>query len=96
MRETSTTLSLELYAKEAVVATIYKYSGEYNIFQDIVGNDIVLTIKPKDESQELPNDFLCRFQTDLIDQQVRYNVSKEFGYIRDLIVEEAFKPISKK
>ena len=31
---------------------------------------------------------------ELIDQQVRYNTNQQFGHIRDLIVEEAFKPVS--
>lgn len=95
MQEISLRLSLNLYAKEAVIATIYKYSGEYVIFQDLSGDDLLLTIKLKDKSKVIPEDLLDRFQIDLVDQQIRYNVSKEFGHIRDLIVEEAFKPISK-
>lgn len=96
MQETTLKLSLKLYAKEAIVATIYKYSGEYTIFQELSEDDVLLTIKLKDDSKVAPTDLLDRFQTDLIDQQVRYNVSKEFGHIRNLIVEEAFKPINKR
>ena len=36
-----------------------------------------------------------QFCNDLIDQQVRYNTSLQFGHIRDLIVEEAFRPVNK-
>ena len=32
---------------------------------------------------------------ELIDQQVRHNTNLQFGHIRELIVEEAFKPVSK-
>lgn len=96
MEETTLRLSLKLYAQEAIVATIYKYSGEYTIFQELAEDDVLLTIKLKDNSKVIPTDLLDRFQTDLIDQQVRYNVSKEFGHIRNLIVEEAFKPINKR
>ena len=96
MNEVSIKCSLKLYAKEAVVATIYKYSGEYTIFQDLSGDDIILTIRLKDDTQAFSEDFLSNFQKDLVDQQVRYNGVKEFGYIRDLIVEEAFKPVNKK
>ena len=95
MEETTFRLSLKLYAKEAIVATIYKYSGQYTVFQELSGDDVVLTFRRKDECKVIPKDLIEDFQTDLIDQQVRYNVSKEFGHIRDLIVEEAFKPISK-
>lgn len=94
--ETTLKLSLKLYAQEAIVATIYKYSGEYIIFQELAEDDVILTFKLKGGSKVIPTDFLDCFQTDLIDQQVRHNVSKEFGHIRDLIVEEAFKPINKR
>lgn len=96
MNEVSIKCSLKLYAKEAVVATIYKYSGEYTIFQDLSGDDIILTIRLKDGAQVFPEDFIGNFHKDLVDQQVRYNVVREFGHIRDMIVEEAFKPINKK
>ena len=86
MNEVSIKCSLKLYAKEAVVATIYKYSGD----------DIILTIRLKDGAQVFPEDFIGNFHKDLVDQQVRYNVVREFGHIRDMIVEEAFKPINKK
>lgn len=95
-QETLIRLSLRLYAKEAIVAVMYKYSGEYTILQEVSGDDILLKAYPKNDEQSVPNDFIKSFNLDLIDQQVRYNVSKEFGYIRDLIVEEAFKPINKK
>ena len=36
-----------------------------------------------------------QFCNELIDQQVRYNTNLQFGHIRDLIVEEAFKPVNK-
>ena len=35
-----------------------------------------------------------QFMNNLIDQQVRENVNKEFSHIRDLIVEQAFKPVN--
>ncbi len=54
MQEISLRLSLNLYAKEAVIATIYKYSGEYVIFQDLSGDDLLLTIKLKDKSKVIP------------------------------------------
>lgn len=37
-----------------------------------------------------------QFCNELIDQQLRYNVNAQFGHIRDMIVEEAFKPVNSK
>ena len=51
------------------------------IFEAKDGNDI-------DESTAK------QFCNELLDQQVRAHVNKQFGHIRDLIVEEAFKPVS--
>jgi His-Xaa-Ser system protein HxsD len=46
-------------------------------------------------SQLVTEEVVKQFCNDLIDQQVRYNTEKQFGHIRDLIVEEAFKPVNK-
>lgn len=96
MNKITLALSSELYAQEAIVATLYKYSGKYALMQELSEHSIIVTISTKEEGQIIPEGLEQRFHTDLIDQQVRYNVSKEFGYIRNLIVEEAFKPINRK
>ena len=36
-----------------------------------------------------------QFCNELIDQQIRYNTNVQFGHIRDMIVQEAFKPVTK-
>ena len=47
------------------------------------------------DNQIVTEKVVKQFCNDLIDQQVRYNTEKQFGHIRDLIVEEAFKPVNK-
>ena len=37
-----------------------------------------------------------QFCNELIDQQIRYNTNAQFGHIRDMIVQEAFKPVTSK
>lgn len=37
-----------------------------------------------------------QFCNELIDQQLRHNVNEQFGHIRDMIVEEAFRPVNSK
>ena len=47
------------------------------------------------ESKEgvLDENIVKQFCNDLIDQQLREFTMEEYGHIRDLIVEEAFKPV---
>lgn len=87
-------VDMSLYAKEAVVSTIYKYTNKFYIHQQTTENFIVVIFESKDK-QIVTEEVVKQFCNDLIDQQVRYNTEKQFGHIRDLIVEEAFKPVNK-
>lgn len=85
---------LGIYSKEAIVATCYKYSGKYFVHQELNNDSIVVTLQSKDE-QLVSEETAKQFCNELIDQQIRYNTNLQFGHIRDLIVEEAFKPVNK-
>lgn len=89
-------LDATLYAKEVIVASCYKFTNKYYAFQKYSsdGNciEIILEAKGGDEN---PDVVIKEFCNELIDQQVRFNTNQQFGHIRDLIVEEAFKPVNK-
>lgn len=90
-------VDLRLYAKESIVASAYKYSAKYHIIQELDKdnpNIVNVVFESKAGSQIGEND-VKEFCTDLLDQQLRCNTEKQFGHIRDLIVEEAFKPVNK-
>lgn len=88
-------VSSEIYSKEAVSSTCYKYLKDYFINQ--LNNEqekcIEVTLESKN-SAEISDIVGKQFMNNLIDQQVRENVNKEFSHIRDLIVEQAFKPVN--
>lgn len=87
-----------LYSREALTATIYRYLGEYDVFVDSssdIDNNYTISIE-KNNQDELAVGVKESFIKDLIDQQVRLDIEARFGHIRDLIVEEAFKPITKR
>jgi len=90
-------VDLTIYSQEALTATCYKYSGNHYAHQEKDSenpNIVIVTFETKDGSKvdaSTPKEF-C---TSLIDQQLRFDTNKQFGHIRDLIVEEAFKPITK-
>lgn len=73
---------------------MYKYSGEYHIIAKDNGDTFDIIFESKTGNAVIENNIkgICN---DFIDQQVRIDTEKQFGHIRDLIVEEAFKPVSK-
>lgn len=88
---------LTLYSKNAIIAAIYKFSHLFYIHQQTDESDpnlIIVIFESKDDNN-ITVDVIKQFCNELIDQQLRYNVNKQFGHIRDMIVEEAFKPVSK-
>ena len=87
-------VDMALYAKESLVAACYKFTDHFYVHQQTSGSNIVVTFEAKD-GVEISGVIVKQFCNELIDQQVRYNTNLQFGHIRDLIVEEAFKPVSK-
>ena len=86
-----------LYAKEVITAAIYKFSHLFYIHQQTdVCNQIIVNVcfESKDNSK-VTEDIPKQFCNELIEQQIRYNTNAQFGHIRDMIVQEAFKPVTK-
>lgn len=89
---------LSIYTKEVIIAATYKFSHLYyiHIATDTENSNIARIIfEPKNENSETEK-AAKQFCNELIDQQLRQNVNVQFGHIRDMIVEEAFKPINTK
>lgn len=91
------TVDLSLYTKDVITAAIYKFSHLFYIHQmaDIEKPNFINVIFESKEGKIVTEDIPKQFCNELIDQQVRHNVNVQFGHIRDMIVEEAFKPVSK-
>ena len=87
-------VDLSLYARESVTSACYKYTDKFYIHQQTDGDNVVVVFESKD-GNAVSDSIVKQFCNELIDQQVRYNTNLQFGHIRDLIVEEAFKPIRK-
>ena len=77
-------VDMALYAKEAIVAACYKLTDRFFVHQQTEGDSVCVS-----------EETVKQFCNELIDQQVRHNTNLQFGHIRDLIVEEAFKPVNK-
>ena len=87
-------VDMALYAKESLVAACYKFTDRFYVHQQTSENKVIVTFETKD-GNDISDVIVKQFCNELIDQQVRFNTNQQFGHIRDLIVEEAFKPISK-
>ena len=86
-------VDMALYAKEALVAACYKFTDRFYIHQQTSGNNVIVVFETKD-GNDVSEFVVKQFCNELIDQQVRFNTNQQFGHIRDLIVEEAFKPVN--
>ena len=87
-------VDMALYAKESLAAACYKFTDRFYVHQQTDGENIVVMFESKD-GNTITEETVKLFCNELIDQQVRFNTNQQFGHIRDLIVEEAFKPVSK-
>ena len=91
-------VDLNLYNKEVLTATLYKFAHLYYIHQEMDGNkpNLVQVVFESKDCNFINAELSKEFCNELIDQQLRYDTNIQFGHIRDLIVEEAFKPVNVK
>lgn len=87
-------VDMSLYAREALVGACYKFTDLFYVHQQTVGDNVEVVFESK-ACNTVTDVIVKQFCNELIDQQVRYNMNLQFGHIRDLIVEEAFKPVNK-
>lgn len=90
------TIDLNLYSGKAITATIYRYTDKFFVYQNTMPGDakqVCVIFESKDGV--LDENIVKQFCNDLIDQQLREITTEKYGHIRDLIVEEAFKPVTK-
>ena len=89
-------LDLNVYSVETIDAAAYKFTGQCYVFKSVDSEkkDLIHLIFEAKEGYQIDETTAKQFCNELLDQQVRFQVNKQFGHIRDLIVEEAFKPIN--
>lgn len=88
------------YQKEAVLAAAQKVTGDYYVeIKSLDSERAGIFLEPKTKgSGEAPLDVLEEVAKDLcnevLDQQVRLDLEKRYGKLRELIVRQAFAPIT--
>ncbi|MFI3261701.1 MAG: His-Xaa-Ser system protein HxsD [Rikenellaceae bacterium] len=86
-------VDLCIYTKDSITAACYKFSHLFFIHQALKGNNIEIIFESKDNNT-ITEEAVKQFCNELIDQQLRCNTEKQFGAIREMIVNEAFKPLN--
>lgn len=89
------TLSKAIYEKEAVFAAAYALTDWcQNRIEPGPEGTVMVTLKllPEQQHREV-QEVESRFMNELIDQQLRLELERRYGALRELIVRHAFSPI---
>ena len=87
------TVNTSIYSIEAIHAAAYHFTGNYHVLITPSADDSVTVIfEATDKARDVSED-LKDFANSLIDHQVRLQLDKTNGKIRDLIVAHAFSPL---
>jgi His-Xaa-Ser system protein HxsD len=83
-----------IYNENAITYSAYKFTDRCYIHIDPISDEVIgVYFSSKNEIETKLEDIAQAFCNELIDQQVRLNVERSYGHIRDEIVKKAFSPI---
>ncbi|MDR0882893.1 MAG: His-Xaa-Ser system protein HxsD [Candidatus Adiutrix sp.] len=93
-------LNKEYYEKEPVFAAANKFTNKYCVgIKPFDEYSIEVSISPKEIDDKNyvfdKTEIINKFSNEVIEQQARYYLQKQFGKIREMIVEQAFYPLEK-
>ena len=87
------TINTSIYAIDAVHAASYSFIDRYHVLvtQDD-GDSVTVVFEAKDTGRDITTD-LKEFTNALLDHQIRLQLDRANGKIRDMIVAHAFSPL---
>ncbi len=90
------TINTSIYSIEAIHSAAHQFTGNYHVLVTMNSDNTVTVIfESKRKTANVIED-LKEFTNSLMDHQVRLNLDKNYGKIRDLIVAHAFSPLDLK
>lgn len=88
-------LDKSLYQKQAVFAAAYKFTNRCSVHIEPVDTEQVGAFFSSDSLTESELEALAKeFCNEVLDQQHFLDLNRQFGPLRDLIVEHAFAPVA--
>lgn len=87
-------LSKQFYERTAVMAAAYKFTDKCVILIEPLEEEYVgvfFQAKNNENSDMIP-DLINKFFNEVLDQQLRLDLEKRYGGLRDTIVKHAFQP----
>ncbi len=88
------TVSNEIYEKRAILNASYKFTNKCFINIEQTDKKFEILFQQKEKGTNLET-IAFEFGNELIDQQIRINVGREFKTIREELVKKAFNSISR-
>jgi len=88
-------LSKEFFEKEPIMEAIHEYSNDFSITMEPTSEGFVAVTFIKKNTSNTDDEMVYNFSNRVIDYQIRKNLDKESGKIRDIIVEYAYSPLKK-
>ena len=87
------TINTNIYSLDAIHAATYQFTSSYHVLiTPNADNSVTVIFEAKDKARDVSED-LKDFANSLIDHQIRLQLDKANGKIRDLIVKHAFSPL---
>lgn len=91
-------LAKEYFEKEPIMQAIHEYSDKFFVTMKPLDSKFVsvtFTVKDREENT-IDIDLIENFSNRVIDYQIRNDLEKKYGHIRDVIVDYAYSPVKKK
>jgi His-Xaa-Ser system protein HxsD len=80
-----------IFTRESILTACNYYLSDYYFDVTTKGNNVyMVTVCNKSPNTNLPLNIENEFRNNLVDQQLRNDLEKEFGVARTLLVEKAF------
>jgi His-Xaa-Ser system protein HxsD len=89
-------LSKEFFEREPVLETASRFTEKYYVGIQPHGEDSFEVSMRSKDGDSYASSAIKSFCNELIEQQVRHDLQKRFGKLREMIVAQAFSPLEKR
>ena len=91
-------LAREFYERQAIFAAAHKLTDKFTVvIEPIDEHTAGVSIEPKENispKHTVTDEAISQFCNDLIDEQLRLDLDRQYGSLREMIVKQAFAPIT--